>query len=187
MKIENYENQNLTNELDIKKQAHRDDALRYLKGIERNHYNSVSSHVVMRFICFLQNWCIYKNYDADNFYFWFWNNQDDFIERLNAFLETETNRQNIKYAFGQVLKAIETAQNLKKQYFYSEFLDDLNMILGYTTKNKYYNFLHPNLDSKEGKLHVDKFAYMIDRMQVDTEYRKKVSKRIEEIAGGMAI
>lgn len=187
MEHENYENQNLTNELDRKKRQHRDNALQLLKGIERNHYNSINSQIVMRFTCFLQNWCIYKNYDVNEFYLWFWNNQNDFIERLNAFLEIEENRRSVKLAFSEIMKAIETAKNLKKQYFYSEFLDDLNMALGYTIKTKYYNFLYPNWSSEGGEQEVAKFSYMVDRMQDDAEYRKKVQKRIDEIVEEMAL
>ena len=66
-------------------------------------------------------------------------------------METEINRRQIKYAFQNVIKLVEATDGFQKKYYYSEFIDDLNMALGFTVKTQFYNFFYPNIYCKKAE------------------------------------
>ena len=161
-----------------KKSRHRYKYMELLNGVNKLHYNSINAMIVFRFICYLQNWGTYKNYDAEDFYYWFLKNRKDLIDKLNEFLETEINRQQVKFAFQQVMKLIENTDGYQKKYYYSEFIDDLNMLLGFTTKTQFFNLFYPNVYSKEASEYSSIFRYEFERAKTDKNYKMKSTEAI---------
>lgn len=171
------DNQNNEKTSGQKKSEHRKEALNHLNEINnRNSYNSINAIIIFRFICYLQNWGTYKNYDAQDFYNWFFTNRRDLIDKLNEFLESEINRQQVKFAFQQVMKLVNNADGYQKKYYYTEFIDDLNMLLGFTVKEKYYNFFYPNIYGKEAEQEEALILYDLERAREDKNYKSKIFK-----------
>ena len=158
------------------KSAHRSEYLELLSRLNQNHYNSITAIIIFRFICYLQNWGTYKKYDADSFYYWFFNNRKDLIDKLNEYLETEINRQQIKYAFQNVMRLVMTTDNFQKKYYYSEFIDDLNMALGFTVKGRFYNFFYPSIYGKEAEEELAIIQYDLERYKSDKNYKSQILK-----------
>lgn len=179
----NYKN-NLTEEqraeldevMRLNKGEHRNEYINLLRRVNQNHYNSITAIIIFRFICYLQNWGTYKKYDAENYYYWFFNNRKDLIDKLNEFLETEINRRQIKYAFQNVIKLVEATDGFQKKYYYSEFIDDLNMALGFTVKTQFYNFFYPNIYCKKAEEYSVSMQYDFERMKSDKNYKSQIFK-----------
>lgn len=161
-----------------KKSGHRYKYMELLNGVNKLHYNSINAMIVFRFICYLQNWGTYKNYDAEDFYYWFLKNRKELVDKLNEFLETEINRQQVKFAFQQVMKLIENTDGYQKKYYYSEFIDDLNMILGFTVKTQFFNLFYPNVYGKEASEYSSIFRYEFERAKTDKNYKMKSTEAI---------
>lgn len=151
-----------------KKGAHRNECKKSLDNINQNHYNSINAIIVFRFICFLKNWGTYTNDEPQDFYSYFLKNRKDLIDKLDKFLETEINRQQVKFAFQQAMKLIEKSDGYREQDYYLGFIDDLNMLLGFTTKTPFLNLFYPNIYSKE--------AYEFERAKTDKNYKSKILK-----------
>ena len=105
-------------------------------------------------------------------------NRKDLIDKLNEFLETEINRQQVKFAFQQVMKLIENTDGYQKKYYYSEFIDDLNMLLGFTTKTQFFNLFYANVYSKEASEYSSIFRYEFERAKTDKNYKMKSTEAI---------
>ena len=105
-------------------------------------------------------------------------NRKDLIDKLNEFLETEINRQQVKFAFQQVMKLIENTDGYQKKYYYSEFIDDLNMLLGFTTKKQFFNLFYANVYSKEASEYSSIFRYEFERAKTDKNYKMKSTEAI---------
>lgn len=159
-----------------KKGAHRNEYKNLLDSINQNHYNSINAIIVFRFICYLKNWGTYTKNETQNFYDWFLKNRKDLIDKLDEFLETEINRQQVKFAFQQVMKLIEKADGYQEKDYYLEFIDDLNMLLCFTTKTPFFNLFYPNVYSKEAYEYTSVFRYEFERAKTDKNYKSKVLK-----------
>lgn len=149
-------------ELRQRKLEHRSEYYNLLIRTVSNNYKSLNTLLIFRFICNLQNWGTYKKYDASEYYYWWFNNRKDFVDKLNEYLEDEKNQQNIYFGMKTVMKQIEATNTIEQKYFYSEFIDDLEMLLGYKVKMPFFNFLYPNIYSKEAEQETAIFLYQLE-------------------------
>lgn len=149
-------------ELRQRKLEHRSEYYDRLKNINTNNYKNLNTILIFRFICNLQNWGIYKKYDAESFYYWFVKNRSDFVERLNQYLEDDLNKQAVKIAMNTIMKQIEATNTIEQKYFYSEFLDDFEMVLGFKVKEQFNNFIPPSVFSKEAEQETAIFLYKLE-------------------------
>lgn len=141
---------------------HRNEYYNLLIRIVSNNYKNLNTLLIFRFICNLQNWGVYKRYDASEFYYWYFHNRKDLIEKLNEYLEEEKHQQNIYFGMKTVIKQIEATKTFEAKYFYSEFIDDLEMLLGYKVKMPFFNFLYPNIFIKEAEEKTAIFLYKLE-------------------------
>ncbi len=181
MSTKNYNENELENEHLIIKKSHRIDYMarledRYEQFNKANH--NINAMSILYFICDLQNWGLYKRYEPIQFNSWFQYNQKDFYERLKEY--ANNNKQAIKDAIQVCMFQVRQSNSLNKNFYYSEFLDDLYSILGFTIKPKIYNFFTPSAYSKEGQQNGAMVFYQVERMMTDFEYREKVFKSISE-------
>lgn len=170
------DNQNNEKTSGQKKSEHRREALKRLNEKADVNFKNIDCLKILHFICYLQNWGTYKNYDAQDFYNWFFTNRRDLIDKLNEFLDTEINRRQVKFAFQQVMKLVNNADGFQKKYYYTEFIDDLEMLLGFTVKGTYYNFFYPNIYGKEAEQEEALIRYDLERAREDKNYKSKLFK-----------
>lgn len=173
------DNQNINqNELTSgeKKGKHRFKYSGLLNNAKPSDIKNIDCLKILYFICYLQNWGTYKSYEPSDFYNWFLENRPDFIERLNGFLEDDKNKQNVYIAFYQVLKLVNSADGYQKKYYYTEFIDDLEMLLGFTVKGTYYNFFTPSIYDKEAEQEAALILYDLERAREDKNYKSKLFK-----------
>lgn len=161
-----------------KKGVHRNYYKKLLDSINQNNYNSINAIIVFRFICFLKNWGTYTKNEPKNFYDWFLKNRKDLIDKLDKFLENEKNRQRVKFAFQEAIKLIEKAEGFQEKDYYLEFIDDLNMLLGFTTKTQFFNLFYPNVYGKEASEYSSIFRYEFERAKTDKNYKMKSTEAI---------
>ena len=160
----------------IKKGEHRNEYKNLLDSINQNHYNSINAITVFRFICFLKNWGTYTENEPKNFYDWFLKNRKSLIDKLDEFLKSEENQQRVKFAFQVSIKLIEKSDGFQEKDYYLDFIDDLNMLLGFTTKTPFFNLFNPNIYSKEAYEYTLVFRYEFESAKTDKNYKSKILK-----------
>lgn len=170
------DNQNNEKTSGQKKSEHRREALKRLNEKAKVDFRNIDCLKILHFICYLQNWGTYKSYQPSDFHNWFLENRPDFIERLNRFLEDDKNKQSVYIAFQRVIKLVNSADGYQKKYYYTEFIDDLNMLLGFTVDEKYKNFFEPSIYDKEAEQEAALIRYDLERMRVDKNYKSKLFK-----------
>lgn len=109
----------------------------------------LNSHDVIRFLCNLQNWSMYTNYEESNFFHAFIDSEKLLYERLNEVLNGVPVRQKLYEGLKSCLKVINSVGDVGRRTYHSDLLEDLRMLTGLQYENKFYNFIQPNIYSDE--------------------------------------
>lgn len=160
------------------KGTHRNKYKNLLDGMKQIDYKSINDMIVFRFICFLENWGIYTKHEPKDFYSYFLKNRKSLIDKLDEFLENEKNQQRVKFAFQEAMKLVEKTNDFQEKDYYLNFIDDLNMLLGFTVKTPFFNLFEPNIYSKEASEYSSIFRYEFERAKTDKNYKMKSTEAI---------
>ena len=157
----------------INRGSHRNQYKNLLDGVKQTKNKNINSMIVFRFICLLKNWGIYTKQEPEDFYSYFVKNRKSLIDKLDEFLKSEENKQRVKFAFQVSIKLIENSDGFQEKDYYLDFIDDLNMLLGFTTKTPFFNLFNPNIYSKEAYEYTSIFRYEFERAKSDKNYKMK--------------
>lgn len=168
----NYQNENLS--------ILRENAKKNLNSRYNNfeHDFNINPPNLLYFVCELQNWGLFKQYDTVQFADWFRYNKTDFYERLQTYIAN--NKQAVRDAVQNCMFLVNNNNDLRVKTYYADFLDDLYSLTGFTIKPRLYNFFAPSVQSRDGERLGSIIVYQVERMKNDFEYRAKVFKQIAE-------
>lgn len=146
----------------IDRGGHRNHYLNRLNAIAKKVAGSINPNDIPRFICNLQNWGMFTNYEEDVFIRGFNKYEDELMKRLNEHWELPM-RKLIQDGMLSVVAIINHCNDYQKRYYHSEFIDDLKRLMGIMVENEFYNFLtSKNIYSEEARIWTEKWLYEND-------------------------
>ena len=174
------ENQNENKNENLSKSYLREDAKKSLNNRYESlkHDFNINPTNLLYFICELQNWGLFKQYNTVQFSDWFRYNKADFYERLQVYIAN--NKQAVKDAVQTCMFLVNNNNDLRVKTYYTDFLDDLYSLTGFIIKPRLYNFFTPSVQSQEGERIGALVIYQAERMKNDFEYRSKFFRQIAE-------
>lgn len=130
--------------------GHRNIYLNKMKGvIERKVAIGLNTHDIIRFTCYLQNWGMYTTYDDSAYNGAFMSMEKPLLDMLMLIFDNPKIKGKVFEAMRFIIVLCSNEHEAGKRYYHSDFIEDLKMMAGLIKENKFYNFIEPNIYSKE--------------------------------------